>query len=133
MALRDIEDNIRHLTLATVSRVETVFRSTESIPGYMAALLEHQDAGRRRCLMISNAVSANPVVYGCAIAFEPGGAETAACIMRLMSAAARRVLNVLAGRLPNYHYFDWDCTRFRGNWNSRSGAAVATTNPAGGS
>ncbi len=109
MALRDIEDNIRHLTLATASRVETIFRSTESIPGYMAAMLEHQDAGLAALPgMISNAVSANPVVYGCAIAFEPGHADPGRLYYAPYVCRKAAGLEMLWLGGTNYHYFDWD-------------------------
>ncbi len=109
MALRDIEENIRHLTLATVSRVETVFQSTERIPGYMAALLEQPDL-RLAALpgLISNAVAANPVVYGCAVAFEPHAADTARLYYAPYVCRSPAGLEMLWLGGTNYHYFDWD-------------------------
>ncbi len=109
MAVHDIEENIRHLTIATVSRVETVFRATESIPDYLAALLEQPD-GNLASLpgLISNAVSANPVVYGCAVAFEPYGADPQRLYYSPYVCRGPAGLEMLWLGGTNYHYFDWD-------------------------
>ncbi|MFH1477530.1 MAG: SpoIIE family protein phosphatase [Verrucomicrobiota bacterium] len=70
--LRNTEMNARNLAGATVSRIEAVLNGVEKIPGYMALCLEERAWAREDlAAFISNALAANPDIFGSTVAFEP--------------------------------------------------------------
>jgi phosphoserine phosphatase RsbU/P len=71
-SLRNAEINARNLAGDTVSRIEAVLNGVEKTPDYMALCLEQRDWPRADLIaFISNALAANPDIFGSAVAFEP--------------------------------------------------------------
>jgi methyl-accepting chemotaxis protein len=71
-----VQENARHLTLATLSRIESTLIAVEKQPLFMARLIEEDHPTREELLLMGrNAVLANPEIYGSIFAFEPHGYE----------------------------------------------------------
>lgn len=70
--LKNVETNAQNLTLAAVSRIETVLRGVEKDPSYLAHALSENKFDRRALLgRIEVLLNTNPDIFGSAVAFEP--------------------------------------------------------------
>jgi signal transduction histidine kinase len=72
MVVRNVGDNARNLTLATVNRVDAVLEAAAKIPENLAALLEHSHYTEDELsALLRQVVENNAEVFGAAVAFEP--------------------------------------------------------------
>ncbi len=70
--LRDVETNAESLTLAAVSRIETVLQGIQKDPSRFASALSSQNIDREKLLArIDALLDNNPEIFGSAVAFEP--------------------------------------------------------------
>lgn len=109
--MKYVEENARSLTSSKVHEIETLLRSVEKIPlnyasfltmGYFDAELIHQLAERM--------VSANPEVYGAAVAFEPYTLIPGSCYFSpyCYREGGNRIVNTMLGDEDSYDYFTMD-------------------------
>jgi phosphoserine phosphatase RsbU/P len=107
--IRNIEDNAKNITLATVNKIETVLRPIEKVPLSIAYSLEHSSYGREDLVnLLRSLIENNPEVYGSAIAFEPYAFDKDAFYFApyFYRNAEGVKLNYLGS--DNYKYFNWD-------------------------
>lgn len=72
IVLKNVEENARNLTLATVNKIETILKGTEKVPQYLACYLGKTNYNQKELLqMLEGAVITNHEIFGSAIAFEP--------------------------------------------------------------
>lgn len=70
--LKDAEANAASLTMATVNKIEAVLKGVEKVPSYISHSLTTQKLeGPALKEQMKNFISANPEIYGSAVAFEP--------------------------------------------------------------
>ncbi len=104
------EENARNLTHSTKYQIETVLRGVEKVPLNYAALLSARNFEAGYIAQLAERmVSANPEIYGAAIAFEPGTFAEGAhyfspyCYRR----EDGHLINVMLGN-ESYNYFTMD-------------------------
>ncbi len=72
LVLKNVEENAKHLTQATVNKVEITLRSIEKGPQYLATSLERFDYDQEGlAAQIKNMLDVHKDVFGSTIAFEP--------------------------------------------------------------
>jgi sigma-B regulation protein RsbU (phosphoserine phosphatase) len=70
--LRDVEINVENLTLAAVSRIETVLHGVQKDPSQLAYALSRENGDQQKLLTrIDALLDNNPEIFGSAVAFEP--------------------------------------------------------------
>jgi sigma-B regulation protein RsbU (phosphoserine phosphatase) len=105
-----VEEIAQHLTHSTAYQIEMVLRGVEKVPLNYASLLSAGDFETRNlALLPERIVSANPEIYGAAIAFEPGALAAGShyfapyCYRK----DDGRCINVMLGN-ESYDYFTMD-------------------------
>jgi sigma-B regulation protein RsbU (phosphoserine phosphatase) len=105
-----VEQNAHNLAHSTACRIETVLRGVEKVPLNYASLLSARSVEPEDVAPLTERmVSANPEIYGAAIAYEPGissaGADYFApyCYRK----GENRLVNVMLGD-ESYDYFKMD-------------------------
>lgn len=72
--LAEAEKSATNLTLSVARRIEQDFRAAGKVPKALAAVLEESNPDKETLLrIIRRMVEESREVYGCAVAFEPGG------------------------------------------------------------
>jgi len=72
IVLKNVEENARNLTFATVNKIETMLRGVEKVPSYLAFTLGKYDYDRKELLqVIEDQITTHPEIFGSAVAFEP--------------------------------------------------------------
>ncbi|MEI8172272.1 MAG: SpoIIE family protein phosphatase [Deltaproteobacteria bacterium] len=72
LVLKNVEENARNLTLATVNKIETTLLGVEKVPLYLASSLENHRYSRHEIFQtIEDILKTNPDIFGAAVAFEP--------------------------------------------------------------
>ncbi|MFW6323449.1 MAG: cache domain-containing protein, partial [Desulfovibrionales bacterium] len=72
LVLKKVESNARNLTRAKVNRIETVLRTVEQLPRFMARSLENQQIDQAALLAsLSDMLVSSPDIFGTLAAFEP--------------------------------------------------------------
>ena len=107
--LRDVETNARNMTLASVSRIETVLRGVEKDPSQLARALSENRFDRQTLLRrIETLLAANPEIFGSAAAFEPYAFDPRSRYFApyYFRDGTSLKLTYLGGE--NYQYFYWD-------------------------
>lgn len=107
--LQDVETNARNLTLASVSRIETVLRGVEKDPSQLARALSESRFDRQTLLWrIEALLAANPEIFGSAAAFEPHAFDPHSRYFApyYFRDGTSLKLTYLGGE--NYQYFFWD-------------------------
>ncbi len=108
--MKYVEENARNLTHSTAYQIEKVLRGVEKVPLNYASLLSARNFEAGDIAQLANRmVSANPEIYGAAIAFEPGALAAGAhyfspyCYRK----DGGHLINVMLGD-ESYHYFTMD-------------------------
>lgn len=107
--LKDVETNAQNLTLAAVSRIETVLRGVEKDPSYLAHALSENKFDRRALLArIEALLNTNPDIFGSAVAFEPYTFDPKSRYFAPYYYHDGRSLKLIYLGNKLYQYFFWD-------------------------
>jgi sigma-B regulation protein RsbU (phosphoserine phosphatase) len=72
IVLKNVEENARNLTFATVNKIETMLTGVEKVPSYLAFTLEKYDYNRKELLqVIEDQITTHTEIFGSTVAFEP--------------------------------------------------------------
>ncbi|MEN6319339.1 MAG: SpoIIE family protein phosphatase [Syntrophaceae bacterium] len=72
LVLKNVEENARNLTMASVNKIETILSGVEKVPRYLASSLENHTYSRDDLLQtIDDILHTNPDIFGASVAFEP--------------------------------------------------------------
>ena len=108
--LRNVETNARNMTLAAVSRIETVLRGVEKGPSYLAHSLSESRFDRQTLLRRIEASShTNPEIFGSAVAFEPYAFDPRSRYFApyYFRDGTSLKLTYLGGKAYQYFFWDW--------------------------
>ena len=107
--LKNVETNVQNLTLAAVSRIETVLRGVEKDPSYLAHALSENKFDRRALLGRNEALlDTNPDIFGSAVAFEPYTFDPKSRYFAPYYYHDGRSLKLIYLGNKLYQYFFWD-------------------------
>jgi sigma-B regulation protein RsbU (phosphoserine phosphatase) len=106
----NIKETARHLTTSTINKINGILDTVEIMPKYVALRLEGNEALDEDLLekRVRDVLTANPAVFGSAIAFEPYAFKTNLlyyCPYAYITSNGVE-LQHLGGE--NYQYFEWD-------------------------
>jgi len=104
-----VEENARNLTRSTAYQIETLLRGVEKVVlSYASILSSTQYEAENIAPLTERIVSANPEIYGSAIAFEPNRIVTTACYFSpYCYRDEEHLVNIMLGD-SSYHYFTMD-------------------------
>ncbi|MHC1726849.1 MAG: SpoIIE family protein phosphatase [Syntrophobacteraceae bacterium] len=106
-----VEENARNLTLSKVHEIETILRSVEKVPlNYASFLSMGQYDAELIHQLTERMVSANPEIYGAAVAFEPYSLVPGSCYFSpyCYRESGSRIVNTMLGDYESYNYFTMD-------------------------
>lgn len=102
------QEKVRHVSEATVNRIESVLNGVENPPRFLASLLEKQDWNEARLkVLIREMVHTQEVIFGSTVAFEPYAFEEdrREYAPYFYEAGEEIEFTQLTG---DYNYFMWD-------------------------
>jgi sigma-B regulation protein RsbU (phosphoserine phosphatase) len=108
--LRDVETNAESLTMATVSRIETVLRGAERDPSILAGEVGNNHLDQKTLLKrIEALLNANPEIFGSTVAFEPYAfsPQTVAFAPYYFREFRELKFIDLGSKAYQYFYLDW--------------------------
>ena len=110
--LKNVETNAQNLTLAAVSRIETVLRGVEKDPSYLAHALSEKMFDQQALLgRIESMLSTNPDIFGSAVAFEPYAFDPKSLYFAPYyyrdAISMKLKLIYLGDKLYQYFFWDW--------------------------
>ena len=108
--LRDTRINASIRTQATISKIETILNSAEKIPAYLAHSLTDRSLSLAMLKkQMEDLLTANPEVYGSAVAFEPyafnGKSKYFSPYLNRQEGGFK--MTFLGGETYNYLHLDW--------------------------
>jgi phosphoserine phosphatase RsbU/P len=107
--LRDVETNAESLTMATVSRIETVLRAAERDPSILAGDIGRSKMDQKTLLgRIEALLNTNPEIFGSTVAFEPYTFSPKSFGFAPYYFRELRELKLINLADKNYQYFYWD-------------------------
>jgi phosphoserine phosphatase RsbU/P len=110
IVLKNVEEEARNLTMATINRIETVLHGVEKVPTYIAYRLETSDHSRDEVLRLArDMVVTNPEIFGSTIAYEPHAFDEKDLYFAPYFCRSEHELklNYLGSDSYRYFYRDW--------------------------
>ena len=109
IVLKNVEETARNLTLSTVNKIEGILTGVEKTPRYLAVSLERQHDYTQAGIMqiTSDALAANPDIYGIAVAFEPYVFHRKALYCPYVYRGKDEFIAVDLEDIYNYLHWDW--------------------------
>jgi phosphoserine phosphatase RsbU/P len=109
IVLKNVEEQARNLTMATVNRIETVLHGVEKVPGYVAYLLESNEYDRGKLVgLIEDMLKTNGEIFGSTIAFEPYAFDGKSLFFAPYVYKRAPNLHLTYLGSDTYRYFHWD-------------------------
>ncbi|MHB9098040.1 MAG: SpoIIE family protein phosphatase [Syntrophales bacterium] len=107
--LQDVETNVESLTLAAVSRIETVLQAVQKDPSRLAYTLSRENLDQRKLLTrIDALLDNNPEIFGSAVAFEPYAFDRRSRTFAPYTFRDGTSLKRISLGGKDYQYFFWD-------------------------
>ena len=110
LVMKNAEENARNMAISTVHRIETILRSVDGAPRYLAASLEFTDYSYSELMkQIENTVKLNPDIFGSAVAYEPYAYNPRSRYFCPYYSREKNRLKFtyLGGKDYQYHLWDW--------------------------
>ena len=107
--LQDVETNVESLTLAAVSRIETVLQAVQKDPANLAHTLSRENGDQQKLLeRIDALLDNNPEIFGSAVAFEPYAFDPRSRAFAPYTFREGQSLKRISLGGKDYQYFFWD-------------------------
>ncbi len=108
--VKNISEQAEDISLATVSKIETVLRSVEAVPQTIAGFLEEADYDKDQIMsLLHSIIEDNPEIYGATIAFEPYAFDKESLYFApyFYKGEEKTEFTYLGGDDYQYFYWDW--------------------------